>query len=80
MNKRGEVVGVITSMLNAQATMQIAGVVPQNVNYALKPHLVENLINQNLSEWAPEKTRTEIAGFSQLVTENQESVVLVLAQ
>ncbi|MBW2281774.1 MAG: trypsin-like peptidase domain-containing protein [Deltaproteobacteria bacterium] len=80
MNKRGEVVGVVTSMLNAQATMQIAGVIPQNVNYALKSHLIESLINQNLTEWEPERTRTTTAGFQQLVSENQESVVLVLAQ
>jgi S1-C subfamily serine protease len=82
LNRRGEVVGVVTSMLNAQVTLQVAGVVPQNVNYALKAHLVERLVSQNLSSWKPEPTRGRetAASFSELVAENAESVVLVYAR
>ncbi len=80
LNKRGQVVGVVTSMLNAQATLQIAGIVPQNVNYALKAHLVVRLVNQNLTDWKPEPTRTQTASFSELVVENSESVVLIYAR
>ena len=80
INRRGEVVGIVTSMLNAQATLQIAGVVPQNVNYALKVHLAEQLVNQNLRDWAPERTRSSPGSFSELVSENTQSVVLVYAR
>jgi S1-C subfamily serine protease len=80
INRRGEVVGVVTSMLNAQATLQIAGVVPQNVNYALKAHLAERLLSQNLSDWKPDAKPAGNGSFSELVAANAESVVLLYAR
>ena len=46
INMRGEVVGVITSKLNAKKMFEWTGDVPQNINYAVKINLLNDLISQ----------------------------------
>ncbi len=77
---QGRVVGVVTSMLHPKVTFEMAGVVPQNVNYALKSDFVHALLSQSLekqvaSEPWPEAQRD----YARLVAEAERSVVLVLA-
>jgi S1-C subfamily serine protease len=41
----GEVVGIVVARLNDMAVMQLQGVVPQNVNYAVKARLARQLLH-----------------------------------
>lgn len=84
IDRRGEVVGVVTSMLHQQKVLAAAGVIPQNVNYALKSAYVRAVLDEDLDEaWTPGRgTGVERDGeraFSGLVGDAQDSVVLVVA-
>jgi S1-C subfamily serine protease len=86
LNRHGEVVGVITSMLHPGAAMQVAGVVPQNVNYALKGEFADGMLERArrhadapLTE-ATIPTGGEPRTLEALVAEFQHSVVLVVAR
>ena len=86
LNTRGEVVGVVTSMLHPMATMEVAGVVPQNVNYALKSDLAHDLVERSRERAGAEVTLeparpgASSADLSELVARIEDSVVLVVAQ
>lgn len=76
----GEVVGIMTSMLHPLAAMESAGVVPQNVNYALKSDLALELVTRELDEF---ETRAGVSDrpreITELVAEFEDSVVMVVA-
>jgi S1-C subfamily serine protease len=84
INERGEVVGVVTSMLHPMATMQVAGVVPQNVNYALKSDLASDLLQRTAGHGVmtlePEPTGAGASDVGDLIENVEDSVVLVVAQ
>jgi serine protease Do len=44
-NEKGEVVGIVVSGLNAKYLFEHAGIIPQNVNFALKSDYLKNLIS-----------------------------------
>ena len=46
LNMRGEVVGIITSKLSAKKMFEWTGEVPQNINYAVKVSLLNELVQQ----------------------------------
>ncbi len=84
INLRGEVVGVVTSMLHPKATLEAVGVVPQNVNYALKSDLAHDLLSKQIAtgtsltlEELPEEGVAR-RDLSELVSDVEGSVVLVL--
>jgi S1-C subfamily serine protease len=81
VNERGEVVGIVSSMLHPLATLSVAGVLPQNVNYAIKSDLAHEMLRYSLgSAWQ----RAEPAGlehpFADLISEIEGAVVLVVAE
>ena len=81
LNRRGEVVGVVTAMLSQQATLEAAGVLPQNVNYALKSDLLHDLLRSTIG--AEQLSATPEVGrksFEELIRQSQDSVVIVLAE
>ena len=81
LNERGEVVGVITAILNPLATAAVAGVIPQNVNYALKSDYAHQMLRRRLgSEWRAEKQATSPGGWEALASNVEGSVVLVVAE
>ena len=43
-NENGEVIGIVTSSLDAKATSQLVGNIPQNVNFAIKSAFITNLL------------------------------------
>ena len=43
-NDNGDVIGIVTSSLDAEATSQISGNIPQNVNFAIKSVFIKNLL------------------------------------
>jgi S1-C subfamily serine protease len=44
-NQTGEVIGIVVSSLNAKFLYENAGIIPQNVNFALKSDYLKNLIS-----------------------------------
>ena len=72
-------VGVVTAMLSPQAALQQAGIVPQNVNYAIKSEFLHELLRYSIGAEAiasdePGSERS----FKDLVSGAQESVVIVM--
>ncbi len=81
LNERGEVVGVVTSMLHPLATLAVAGVIPQNVNYAIKSDLVHEMMRYRLGEsWRGAEPRELREPVSELIPELESSVVLIVAR
>jgi S1-C subfamily serine protease len=81
VNEKGEVVGIVSSMLHPLATLSVAGVLPQNVNYAIKSDLAHEMVRYWLgSAWQ----RADPAGIerraSELIPEIEDAVVLVVAE
>lgn len=76
----GGVVGVVTSMLHPKLTMEMAGVVPQNVNYAVKSDYVHALLQSGLpGGWHSEPWEQKKRDYADLVAEAEDSVVLIIA-
>jgi len=76
----GGVVGVVTSMLHPKVTIEVAGVVPQNVNYAVKSDFVHALMTQGLpGGWKSEPWVEKNRDYAELVSEAEGSVVLIVA-
>lgn len=80
LTKKGEVVGIITFTLSAVSSLEHAGDLPQNVNFAVKSSLLAELLSsvQRLpKESAEAKQNREL---SDVVGATQDSVVMVLAE
>ncbi len=43
-NDDGDVIGIVTSSLDAETTAQVSGNIPQNVNFAIKSAFIKNLL------------------------------------
>lgn len=81
VDRSGEVVGVVTAMLNSLATLRATGAVPQSVNYALKSHLVHRHLRRGIgADWKNEGERFTGKTWPELIDELAASVVLVVAQ
>jgi S1-C subfamily serine protease len=80
IDHNGAVIGVVTSMLHPRITYELAGVVPQNVNYAVKSDFVRDILSSELSEsWVGERIAKQgRRSYSELVAAAEDSVVLVL--
>ncbi len=79
LNMRGEVVGVVTATFSTAANVRrIGGVLPQNVNYAVKTEHLVPLLDRNI----PGKWRrgggTRFASTADLVRQREPSVVLIV--
>ena len=80
LNMNGEVVGIVTSKLNAAKIFKWTGDLPQNVNYAVKIEYVRALLD---SETKP--TSTKVLPRSNGTTEElaarvQDSILMVIAE
>lgn len=80
IDRNGNVVGLITAMLSQLNTLRKTGVLPQNVNYAIKSdYIIPLLATKNIhqkSNIEPHK----IFDFSELIESSEDSVVLVIAK
>jgi S1-C subfamily serine protease len=72
----GEVVGVVVARLNDMAVMQISGVVPQNVNYAVKIQPARRLL-QSVKGLAPVAARGQKVADPIKAVENAIAMVLI---
>lgn len=80
VDERGNVVGVVASKLAAQATLATSGVLPENVNYAVRSTLLLSFL-ESLPEVAA-KLREPNTGdrqFEDVVKVAEQAAVLVLA-
>jgi len=76
------VVGVVTATLDPRQTMNGAGYLPQNVNYALKAEVLYASLRENLA-LAPPPSRARrgtTPKIQELVDSAEESVVMVIAR
>ena len=75
INDQGELVGIVTSTLSQVATLRQAGILPQNVNYAVKAQNFQASIAK-----APTVSGSTVSGFKTIAETYSKSVFLVIAQ
>jgi len=76
LDKKGNVVGVVTATLNQLVTLQESGSLPQNVNYAVKSDYVLPILpGANLSP-----LHSEAREFPDVVRMSESAVVLVIVR
>jgi len=81
INSRGEVIGVITQTLSPTYTLKTIGVIPQNVNYAVKSDYLVPLLKWELGDkWKPETAARPKKEMPELVRILEPSVALIIAQ
>ena len=76
INSKGEVIGIVTATLDSIVTLYKKGVLPQNVNFAVKSDYIFPVID-NI---APEKKNSSKKEFSSWVKKYRDSVKLVIAR
>ncbi len=79
MDNNGNVVGVLVSILNAEATFQITGNLPQNVNYALKTNYAMSVIDTVPEAYKGLLQPYGKQKFEKVVERVKKSVVMILA-
>jgi S1-C subfamily serine protease len=75
INDQGELVGVVTATLSQVAALRQSGVLPQNVNYAIKSQNFQNSISK-----ASTSSGSSVSGFKTIAETYSKSVFLVVAQ
>ena len=81
INSRGEEIGVITKFLSPTYTLKTIGVIPQNVNYAVKSDYLVPLLKWELGDkWKPETAARPKKEMPELVRILEPSVALIIAQ
>lgn len=82
LNRRGEVVGVVTATLDQIITLKASGVLPQNVNFAVKIDYLLPALRMVVSEAALKKPdiKTDSLEMAKIVSMREPSVVLVIAK
>ncbi len=80
VNEQGEVVGVITRRLNDVNTLERTGLLPQNVNYALKSSFVSAFLEimPSLLERLPKPPTEKGREFKDVARQVQQATALVL--
>jgi len=77
VNSSGAVVGVVTARLNDLATAKQTGMLPQNVNYAVKSAYVLPLLDV-IPESSSKPKPVAIATFDRAVSLAERAVCIVL--
>ncbi len=79
LDRRGNVVGIVTATLNQVETFRTSGVVPQNVNYALRTEFLFDLLRLE-DATASEPVRQEELSSANVVDSTESSVFLIIAR
>ncbi len=82
VDERGNVVGIVAAQLRAAAALAATGVLPENVNYAVKNSSAQTLLDSvpgGLLKLKPENLSDD-RKFEDVVQAAQDAVVLVLVQ
>jgi S1-C subfamily serine protease len=81
LNLNGEVVGIVTSKLDAIRVFTWTGDLPQNVSYAVKISYLKALIDSMTAKTYPiNELSRESADLERLAKRLQKSVMIVLAE
>jgi hypothetical protein len=81
LNLNGEVVGIVTSKLDAIRVFKWTGDLPQNVSYAVKFSYLKALIDSVTAQNYPINELTRESGnIEELAKRLQDSVMVVLAE
>ena len=79
MDKRGNVVGVVSAKLSAQAALSATGALPENVNYAVKSSYLLSFLESVPEVSAKLKEpETKERKFEEVVKSAEQAAVLVL--
>ena len=79
VDERGNVIGIVSAKLNAQAALAASGQLPENVNYAVKSSFLLSFLESVPEVSAKLKTpNTSGEQFSDVVKSAQQAAVLVL--
>jgi S1-C subfamily serine protease len=77
INRRGEVIGVVSASLDDDAVFRRTGAVPQNVNYAVKADYISILLPPSVATVASLPPETELSALVGMV---ENSVVRIVAK
>ena len=80
IDKNGRVVGLVTAMLSQLNTLRKTGVLPQNVNYAVKSDYIIPLLATKNITIDNSSTTDKSNNFSDLISASENAVVLVIAK
>jgi len=80
LNLRGEVVGVVTSKLNAIEVFRYTGDIPQNVNFAIKADYVRSLLQSAGQDRSGAVVAPADGDLEDAVRRVREAVVIVLSK
>jgi|SRR5665213_746048 len=79
VDKRGNVIGIVSAKLDASAALAASGALPENVNYAVKSSLILSFLESAPDVDAKLKSpNTSDEKFSDAVKPAQDATVLVL--
>lgn len=79
LNEQAEVIGIVVSTIDQSAMLKSTGIIPQNVNYAVKIRqavamLKQHQVGYKIAERSRPRTKTE------LIRDTSDSVVLVMSE
>ncbi len=77
VDERGNVVGIVSAKLNAQAALAASGQLPENVNYAVKSSFLLSFL-ESLPNAKLKTANTNNLNFEDVVKSAQKATVLVL--
>jgi serine protease Do len=80
LDKNGQVVGLVTAMLSQLNTLRRTGVLPQNVNYAVKSDYLIPLMSAKNIELKSVAITESKSSFSELIYTSEDAVVLILVK
>jgi S1-C subfamily serine protease len=80
LDMRGQVVGVVTATLDQVVSFRAAGVIPQNVNYAIRSDFILDLLDANLPDLQAESDGAATVAPEDLVEKVEGSVLLLVAR
>jgi S1-C subfamily serine protease len=76
----GRVVGIVTATLDQVASFRASGVIPQNVNYAIRSDFVLDLLDDRLPGLSAESSTGVTVAPEDLVEKVEGSVLLLVAR
>lgn len=76
INSKGEVIGIVTATMDSIVTLYKKGVLPQNVNFAVKSDYIFPIINDITTE----RKMSNKKDFSEWVKKYRDSVKMVIAR
>jgi S1-C subfamily serine protease len=80
LDRKGQVVGIVTSTLNQIVAMRASGSLPQNVNFAMKSDYALPMLRMALDKGLAASSPGTTQDMAQIVADREAAVVLVIAR